>query len=159
MIIKRRSETDPSIPTSSMSDIAFLLIIFFMVTAVFSVTKGLAMRLPEADPGPRPDPAPSVFVEVRPDGVRVDCQIMGTSEILPYLEPILTANPGKPVILHTAGEASYSQMIEVYDLLAGTRAEGSPWPFVVNDIFVPTRRDLADYAATFGTSPFDRACP
>ena len=42
----RRFSPGSEIPTSSMADIAFLLIIFFMVTAVFSATKGLAFRLP-----------------------------------------------------------------------------------------------------------------
>ena len=37
--------TGSEIPTSSMADIAFLLIIFFMVTAVISATKGLELSL------------------------------------------------------------------------------------------------------------------
>jgi biopolymer transport protein ExbD len=37
----RRTSPRSEIPTSSMADIAFLLIIFFMVTTVFSATKGL----------------------------------------------------------------------------------------------------------------------
>ena len=38
---KRRHAEE--IPTSSMADIAFLLLIFFMVTTVFSVTKGMGI--------------------------------------------------------------------------------------------------------------------
>jgi biopolymer transport protein ExbD len=49
MRARHSSSTDSAIPTSSMADIAFLLIIFFMVTAVFSATKGLEMRLPPDD--------------------------------------------------------------------------------------------------------------
>ncbi len=45
----RRRLAGPEIPTSSMADIAFLLIIFFMVTAVFSATKGLELTLSEED--------------------------------------------------------------------------------------------------------------
>ena len=151
-------KTDHAIPTASMSDIAFLLIIFFMVTAVFSATKGLAMRLPEEPKDVPPDEDPAVLIEVRPEGLRVDCREMALDEILPYLEPILTANPRKPVILHTAGDASYRQMIEVYDLLGTTRDADSPWPFEVRDVFVPTRRDLEAYTEQFGSNPLAQHC-
>jgi biopolymer transport protein ExbD len=36
------------IPTASMADITFLLIIFFMVGTVFNVEKGIDMRLPQS---------------------------------------------------------------------------------------------------------------
>ena len=45
----RREKVPPEIPTSSMADIAFLLIIFFMVTAVFAATKGLEFKLPKEE--------------------------------------------------------------------------------------------------------------
>ena len=39
MRLKHRFESEPVIPTASMADIAFLLIIFFMVTISFEVDK------------------------------------------------------------------------------------------------------------------------
>ncbi len=45
--LKRSSE--PEIPTASTADIAFLLIIFFMLTTVFRTEKGLKLILPEAE--------------------------------------------------------------------------------------------------------------
>ena len=97
-----RSGKEASIPTSSMADIAFLLIIFFMVTAVFSATKGLELGLPQDDRSRDSDTESAVFIHVREDRVLVDCREMRPSEILSYLEPKLTRNPGKPVILYTA---------------------------------------------------------
>ena len=44
-----RRSIESEIPTSSTGDIAFLLIIFFMVTASFAVTKGLAFDLPAGE--------------------------------------------------------------------------------------------------------------
>ena len=46
----RRTSDDEGevIPTASMADITFLLIIFFMVGTVFNVEKGIEMRLPES---------------------------------------------------------------------------------------------------------------
>ncbi len=41
-----RDDEEP-VPTASMADITFLLIIFFMVSTVFDVSRGIQMRLPQ----------------------------------------------------------------------------------------------------------------
>ena len=47
--IIRRSTEMPDIPTASTADIAFLLILFFMVTTVFRpMSKSLDLKLPAA---------------------------------------------------------------------------------------------------------------
>ena len=46
-ILKRKSKVSDDIPTASMADIAFLLLIFFLVTTVFSEERGLGIVLPE----------------------------------------------------------------------------------------------------------------
>lgn len=46
--VKRKREVRVPIPTASMSDIAFLLLIFFMVATVFRRGTGLKIALPEA---------------------------------------------------------------------------------------------------------------
>ena len=43
-----RQKKEPAIPNASMSDIAFLLIIFFMATTKFDVKEGLSLVLPPA---------------------------------------------------------------------------------------------------------------
>jgi len=141
-----------------MADIAFLLIIFFMVTAVFSATKGLELKLPQDDRSRDHDTESAVFVHVREDRVVVDCEEMRPSDLLAYLEPKLIRNPDKPVILYTDPGAKYQRMIEVYDVLAGTRTRASEWPFVVTNISIPTKTDLEEYVAMFGANPFESWC-
>ena len=46
--IKKSARPETLIPTASMSDIAFLLLLFFMVSTVFVREKGLKVRLPKA---------------------------------------------------------------------------------------------------------------
>ncbi len=46
--IAKKSKPETIIPTASMSDIAFLLLIFFMVSTVFVQEVGLRVTLPEA---------------------------------------------------------------------------------------------------------------
>ncbi|MCD6335579.1 MAG: biopolymer transporter ExbD [Candidatus Latescibacteria bacterium] len=49
MRFKRKSKVRQSIPTSSMADIAFLLLVFFMVSTVFVRYRGLPVMLPDAE--------------------------------------------------------------------------------------------------------------
>ena len=49
MRFERKSRVGQAIPTSSMADIAFLLLIFFMVSTVFVRYRGLPVILPDAE--------------------------------------------------------------------------------------------------------------
>ncbi len=46
--ITKKTKAQTLIPTASMSDIAFLLLLFFMVSTVFVREKGLNVRIPRA---------------------------------------------------------------------------------------------------------------
>ena len=43
---RRQGRVPPEIPTASMADIAFLLIVFFLVTTTMNQDKGLSLHLP-----------------------------------------------------------------------------------------------------------------
>ena len=152
----KRDKEPVVIPTSSMADIAFLLIIFFMVTTVFSATKGLEFKLPKEDDSTPPESEEAVFIKVYPNSsITVDCKPMGPEKILDYLEPKLTRNPEKPVILYTDADAPYSGMIAVYDALAlANETRG----FKVKNISVPTQSEVQDYIELFGVNPFEQTC-
>lgn len=49
-LLKKKKKREVEIPTSSMADIAFLLLIFFLVTTTIDVDTGIGMTLP-----PKPD--------------------------------------------------------------------------------------------------------
>ena len=118
--MKRRAQTaSDEIPTSSMADIAFLLIIYFLVTTTFNATRGLDFALPHDRDEPQTiEPVRSVLVEVRPNGeLRVDSRPLALRDLLSYLEPKLLKNPEKPVIIKTAAAAPYGAMVDVLDEL------------------------------------------
>ncbi|MCP3978178.1 MAG: biopolymer transporter ExbD [bacterium] len=153
----KKPEHEPEIPTSSMADIAFLLIIFFMVTAVFSATKGLDFKLPQDEDNKAPEQEEAVFIKVNPDSsVLVDCKPMYPEDILGYLQPKLTRDAEKPVILYTDAYAPYQAMITVYDALAVATVEEHG--FKVKNISVPTQTEVAEYIELFGVNPFETRC-
>ena len=51
MKISKKQGVQNSIPTGSMADIIFLLLIFFMVTTIFKMEEGLPISLPRAETG------------------------------------------------------------------------------------------------------------
>ncbi len=159
MKLDRKSEA-PEIPTASMADIAFLLIIFFMVTAVFSATKGLELKLPSDDEQEQREveEEEAVFIHVYGDHLLVDCKPMEVADILPYLQPKLIRDAQKHVILYTDSEAKYGRMIEVYDELAKTKVAENPYPFTVKNISIPTQSEVQNFIEIFGSNPFETHC-
>jgi biopolymer transport protein ExbD len=134
----RRRQVTPEIPTSSMADVAFLLIIFFLVASFYSVTRGIQFSLPKREEQAfASKPEAAVLVEIDRDGrIRADSKAMPLGGLRGYLEPKLRRNPTKSVILRTDLDAPYYAMTDVFDEL---RAAG-----VIN-LVIPTRTELALY--------------
>lgn len=118
----RKKKESPEIPTSSMADIAFLLIVFFMVTSVFSVTRGLEFQLPRQEPTTQDQtPEEAVHIHIAKSGTlctfTVDKQMMALEDINIYLQPKLQRNPNKFVIIDPEPDAPYRCMVDVFDEL------------------------------------------
>ena len=45
---EKKAKLEAQVPTSSMADLAFLLLVFFMVTTIFRLEDGLPVELPKA---------------------------------------------------------------------------------------------------------------
>ena len=154
-----KRDKDAEIPTSSMADIAFLLIIFFMVTSVFSSTKGLEFKLPQEEEQAQAEEEEAVFIQVFSDQtINVDCKPMEVDGILDYLEPKLTRDAKKPVIIYSDPNAPYQGMISVYDVIMSADDPKIGRGFKVKNVSIPTQKDIADYTAMFGVNPFEVRC-
>ena len=137
MKIVRRT-VPAEIPTSSMADIAFLLIIFFLVASFYSVTRGIQFSLPKHDEAAlTAEPEAAVLIEIESTGaLLVDNKSMQLGDIRSYIGPKLQQNPTKSVILQTSLEAPYQAMTDVFDEL---RQVG------VQNLVIPTNRELQTY--------------
>ncbi len=135
MKIKKKSQ-GPEIPTASMADIAFLLIVFFMVTSVFSVTRGLEFQLPKQETTPQTTQEEAIHIHIIPAGsdciFEVDKQQMALSDIQRYIEPKLARNPNKFVIIDPDPDAPYRCMVDAFDELKLAR---------VKNISIPTQAE------------------
>ncbi len=124
-LLNKKSKVSDEIPTSSMADIAFLLLIFFLVTTVFEDEKGLPIVLPERE-------AEQVEVSqkniihflIQEDGsVRVRRgestaeQIVAAGEIEAIMRQEIGQNPDIIAAVKTAPEAPYRFMVSVLDEL------------------------------------------
>lgn len=68
MRITRRT-IPAEIPTASMADVAFLLIIFFLVASFYSVTRGIQFSLPRHDDAAlTAEPEAAVLIEIASNG-------------------------------------------------------------------------------------------
>jgi biopolymer transport protein ExbD len=121
-----KKEREAEIPTSSMADIAFLLIVFFMVTAVFSATKGIDFKNPPPQEESEIIPEESIHIYVTPENqLQVDQKPMALSELKGYMKPKLEINQAKPVIVQCDPESTYEGLMNVFDEIR--QLEGEIW--------------------------------
>ena len=160
----KKKEIQSEIFTGSMADISFLLIIYFMITSAFSATRGLDFALPEDTDTPEIKQEDSIDVHVlRGGAIEVDAKGIPLEGLLPYCLEKLKKNPDKPVILRTDPDATYGDMIRVFDTLRQARdewtdANGEPLYVDVNGkplmeiqtISIPTRREIENLWSMLG---------
>ncbi|MEM7249507.1 MAG: biopolymer transporter ExbD [Acidobacteriota bacterium] len=121
----KRKEEEPEIPTASMADIAFLLIVFFMLTSVFAETRGINFALP-----PKTDEEEEQTDSEREEAVSIHINEIGQilvddsplvepmgQELYNYLQPKILNWAEKPILVTAEKTAPYGAFVEVYDAL------------------------------------------
>lgn len=141
MRMPKRTVSD-EIPTSSMADITFLLIIFFMVTNTFSASRGLDFAVPKEEKTTTIEKQESVLISIHSGGtLTVDGKGMRINEILDYLKPKLSRDPTKPVIIRPDPDSAYGDMVRVFDVLRQGKDKGVE----VRNISIPTQREVDQF--------------
>ena len=95
MRIARKTKVGSMIPTASMADISFLLIIFFMVSTVFIRYRGIPVQLPQAEKIERLESRrnlSSIWID-REGNINIDDQNTRLEEVGKVIHAKLTANP------------------------------------------------------------------
>ncbi len=142
MAIQVRNRIPAEVPTASMADIAFLLIIFFMLTSVYSSNFGLEYGLPKNEPLTEVQPLEAVHVHILgPGQYTVDRRSATLPQIAGYLDMKLKQNPKKPVIVQTDPDVPYHATIEVLDVCKQLRVES---------VSIPTNAEVAMWGGFAG---------
>jgi len=125
MKILHRHSSNPEIPLVSTSDVAFLLLIFFLSTSALNVERGLLLELPR--PGDVPAAVGSsriVTIDVVADGTfQLDGAPVTAGALRAALSARLAAAPNAVVRLLVAPAAPYTAFVTALDQvkLAGAR--------------------------------------
>ena len=118
-MIRNRRFKGGEIPTGSMADIAFLLLVFFLVTTTIDTDKGLGIILP---------PAGDVEIEIKKKNI-LNCLINSQGKVLLDEEPTeveqinrivkkrLSKNPLLIVSVKAHPKTAYSDYVMVIDQL------------------------------------------
>jgi biopolymer transport protein ExbD len=129
-IMKRKSRTDGGIPTSSMADIAFLLLVFFLVTTVFDEERGLRVVLPEPDSEVEVSQRNIMHFLIQENGAvhirrgeSEQIQVARAQEVGALWRMAYAQNENLIAAVKTAPSAAYRHMIAVLDQLQGAGAE------------------------------------
>jgi len=127
---QKKSKVSDEIPTASMADIAFLLLIFFLVTTVFPKDKGLGVVLPEEGEEVAVAQGNILHLIVQQNGV-VDVR-RGESTAIQQMRPgdieslwrqEVASNPNLIAAVKTHPDAPHRHMIDVLDALQSAGAE------------------------------------
>ncbi len=124
MKLRQTEQKKTTIPTASMGDIAFLIIIFFMTTSIFSREKGLKIVLPEKGSEVKIKSENILTIAVNPQGeVLIKDKIVTVPELKDIVKTELATNPDLVIALRVSRTAPYKTMIDVFDELKLAKAE------------------------------------
>lgn len=161
----RRMKEEAEIPTASMADIAFLLIVFFMLTTVFAETRGINFKIPPPQDEEVQSPEREEAVHIRIDaagGVTIDGQPVPRrdidGEIRRYLMPKLRNWVEKPILVTAEPSSPYGIFVEIYDALRQTERvlhEEGVLPAANHlKVSIPSLKEIEELKAQFGEDIF-----
>lgn len=129
-IMKRKQKVSDEIPTASLADIAFLLLVFFLTTTVFNEERGLPIVLPEQSEEVDVSANNLIFFIVQPDGRVVvrrgeseQEQTISHTQVEQTLRTELELNDNLIAAIQTHPDAPYRHMVNVLDEVKLSGAE------------------------------------
>ena len=116
------------IPTASMADIAFLLIIFFMVTITFEVDKTQVMLPKTAIRFEIPKKAAYISVTDAglikvSSGEELSAPVPGVEDVLSFAAGVVASDPHKPFVIKADSNVPYDVVDKVIDALKQAKVE------------------------------------
>ena len=108
----------PTLALTSMLDVIFLLLCFFVTVSVFSQWESeISIKLPNATTAEAPERLPGeIIVNLSKEGlVTVNGKALKAEELQTRLAKIAKFYPGQPVIIRADRETKYDALVKVID--------------------------------------------
>jgi len=131
-VLRRKRKDLGGIPTASMSDVAFLLLVFFLSTTKFDIKKGLGIVLPAVSDGTakkvklKDENLSKIWIDKDGNITLISGgneQIVPMSELQQTIHNIVKDNPDMVISLKTDRKSKYQYMVKVLDKLQASGAE------------------------------------
>ena len=117
-MIKRKKIVLKQIPSASMADIAFLLLVFFLVTTTISMDKGLGLVLPAIGEEIEINPKNITKVLINTTGqVLLDDELVSLGQLKGKIKNMLARNALLIVSVKTTPRTKHQAYLDVIDQL------------------------------------------
>ena len=124
MKFSRKAKVQNVIPTASMADISFLLLVFFMVSTVFVRYRGIPVILPQAEKIEKLESRRNVTaIWIDRDGkINIDDQFVPLDQVSRVMHARLTANPRLVISIRGDQDSSFGVMSDLLQELRKAEA-------------------------------------
>ncbi len=108
---------------ASMTDVIFLLLIFFMVTSTFVFPSALEVNLPQSSEQTAIKPSTRIYVDKNLNMYATQTSDIGESDLLPiapeqlegFMQALKAGNPNEFVAVYADEEVNYGKIVEILD--------------------------------------------
>ena len=123
MALKRQHKTLSMFSMASMTDVIFLLLIFFLVTSTFVFPSALEVNLPQSSEQTAIKPSTRIYVDKDLNMYATNTTETGESDLLPlapeqlegFMQALKAANPNEFVAVYADEEVNYGKIVEILD--------------------------------------------
>jgi biopolymer transport protein ExbD len=121
MALKRQQSVLSTFSMSSMTDVVFLLLVFFMVTSTFIFPTALEVNLPQSTEQTQLKPMTRVYVMADSTlwGAYDDAdpvQLANSEALVDFLKQVQEQDPESGIAVYGDAEAAYGRIIDVLNL-------------------------------------------
>ncbi len=117
-----RDEDEFEIPMTSIIDVVFLLLIFFLVATNFTRREtDHSVTLPQSEAGSKADQTPNrLVVNIRSSGTLiVNGSVMTEPELRRLAEEFVIAHPGRPAVIRADAKVPYQAVMRIFGMCRG----------------------------------------
>jgi biopolymer transport protein ExbD len=121
MALKRKTKINPNFSMASMTDIIFLLLIFFMVTSTIVVPNAIKVNLPQAQKQTSAKPLTRVTIDLNLNyyvafGNQREKKV-SFDDIVPFLKERFEKEPDMYVALYADEKVPYGEIVKVMHIV------------------------------------------